>query len=65
MTIQQAFQTVRSVTLTLLVLRKLQRGHKKLFYASPFFHYTKTTHTHDFVTTIEMVVVHHILMSYP
>ena len=43
MTIQQAFQTVRSVTLTLLVLRKLQRGHKKLLYVSPFFHYTKTT----------------------
>lgn len=43
MTIQQAFQTVRSVTLTLLVLRKLQRGHKKRFYVSPFFHYTKTT----------------------
>ena len=64
MTIQQAFQTVRSVTLTLLVLRKLQRGHKKLLYVSPFFHYTKTTHTHDSVTTIGMVV-HHILMSYP
>ena len=65
MTIQQAFQTVRSVTLTLLVLRKLQRGHKKTLLCVPFFHYTKTTYPHDSVTTIGMVVVHHILMSYP